>query len=153
MDTRIEVENMLKHTRQYGAEVGETVLWWEFDRENTTFHDVYEGPPARAYSPPRRVTVLNPDEREADERLQPEGTKPLQQLRFAVTLDSLIQAGISNAHDTPTHLDDIVYYDGRYHEVRTYDVRARARADVLVIVEAVEVVLSEEYQLDDFPTT
>lgn len=166
MDPRREAAHVATEFARYQHSIGESVMWFCFDQENSHYDTVYdEG--FRKYEPGRKVPVLWVDQQEAAEDYSPEGRRPTQRLRFAVGARKLYEAGISvsEAHGarisdtevTPIwrndRLNDLVYYDGRFYEVSNFQIRGRLQGeDVVIGVSCIETHPSDELNLDLVPS-
>ena len=138
MDTRREVREIWKHFDRYQADVGESILYYMFDADESEYDRVYdEG--YRRYKPAIAIPFLWVDQSEAPEDYAPEGRRPTQRLRLAVSANKLWEAGISVTEAHGNRIDefspsevwridrnhDIMLYDARYYEVASYNIRGR----------------------------
>jgi hypothetical protein len=165
IDSRREALNVYKQFDRYHGVVGESLVWFKFDTVESTYHDVYdEG--GREYQDGTLVPVLWVDQIEATETYGPEGERPTQRLRFAVSAQRLRECGVSTteAHGlrsydeildapwTDDRLHDVVYYDGRFYEVSNFQIRGRVfMEDVVIGVTGIETQPSDERIWDHFP--
>jgi hypothetical protein len=165
IDTRREAAHIEKEFSRYQGKIGETVIWFRFDTENSHYSGTYdEG--GRAYLPGVALPILWVDQIEAPEQYVPEGKRPVQGLRFAASAKAIYEIGLSDreAHghrlwDTglinDTWFDDrsndICYYNGRYYEISNFQIRGRAREDVIVGVTCTETYIEDEYVFDYSP--
>lgn len=161
MDLRRELSHIRKHYRKYHEDAGESVVWFEFaplgtnTSTNSVYDDVYdEGVPGvggRKYSNGVIVPVLMITEAEDQKRSIPEGRQPVQLANFVASIEDFRDAGVSSPYEYKNHLNDMFLYDGRYFSVVSYRVRGRARDDVIVVVEGIEVFINQEMPFDPGP--
>jgi hypothetical protein len=165
MDTRREVREIFKHFTRYERDMGETVIYYAFDAELSNYDRVYdEG--YRRYRQGIRIPFLWVDQSEAPEDYAPEGRRPTQRLRIAVSALRLFEAGISvsEAHgnrlgdvspSTVWRYDrnhDIMLYDSRYYEVASYNIRGRVKGeDVIIGLTGIETFPSDDMIFDFTP--
>lgn len=165
MDPRREAGEIWRHMDSYQRDIGEGLLYYRFDPENSVYDDVYdEG--FRRYETARRIPILWVDQQEAVEDYAPEGRRPTQRLRVAVSARSMHEAGLPVAEvhgnrlqDTsPSEIwredsvHDIMYYDGRYYEVSALQVRGRVKGvDVVIGITGIETFPSDDMALDFQP--
>jgi len=165
MDTRREVRQIWKHFQHYHFTIGEAMIYYRFDADKSVYDKVYdEG--FRQYHKGIRVQILWVDQMEATEDYSPEGRRPTQRLRTAVSAREMYEAGFSvtEAHgnriqDVPPNsiwhrdrLNDIVWYDGRYYEVSGFQIRGRAQGeDVIIGVTGVETFPDDDMVFDYQP--
>lgn len=134
--------------------MGEEVEWFELDVAASTSHPVYDEPGNRVYKPPVRVTMIQIDETEPVEMSGHEGRHSTGSIRAGVTAQALREAGISATHaHAPQHLNDIIYWNGRYFAISKFDIQGRIRGDAVIGISAVEVMEFEEYVFDTTPPT
>ena len=164
IDTRREALHIEREFTRYQGKVGENVIWFPFDTANSQYSGTYdEG--GRAYLPGINVPIMWVDQIEAPEQYLPEGKRPVQGLRFAVSAKALYEVGLSDreAHGHRTwdvglindswfndRSNDICYYNGRYYEISNYQIRGRIREDVIVGITCTETYPEDEYNFD-FP--
>jgi hypothetical protein len=151
MDARRELQHIYRHADRLLDHIGESVVWYEYDPDASTIDDVYDSGPARVYKTPFRVPVLFIDQQEWQERMTPEGKKPVQSAHFSLTMKQATEAGISRPSESPPHLNDFVFYDGRYYEIIDYQIRARSLGDVVIGVQCIETFPHEERVFDPIP--
>lgn len=165
MDTRREVRQIWKHFGRYQQTIGEGLIYYRFDADTSTYDRVYdEG--YRRYHKGVRVPILWVDQSEATEDYAPEGRRPTQRLRCAVSAREMYEAGFSvtevhgnRLQDTSPSdiwrrdaMHDICYYDGRYWEISAYQIRGRAMGeDVIIGITAIETFLDDDMALDFAP--
>jgi hypothetical protein len=167
IDTRREAAHIQREFGRYTTTIGEAVIWFMFDVDNTQYDRVYDES-GRRYHWGISVAVLWVDQGEAPEQMTPEGRRNVQTLRFAVSARSAVETGIGiqEAHGHRVwdrgiinnrwfddRLNDVVYYDGRYYEVMNFQIRGRIREDVILGVTCTEVYPEDEYTFDFPPTT
>ncbi len=151
MDVRRELRHINDEYRRFGEKIGETILWYEFDREASDIHPVYDVGLQRIFKRPKLVPVLWVTQAEGNDANTPQGDKPTGSLQFAMSYEAARDSGLRSPSESTAHLYDLVYYDGRFFDVRTYQVRGRTQADVIIGVAGTEVFLSEEYVFDRPP--
>lgn len=164
MDTRREVRQIWKHFDQYHNSIGEALLYFRFDADNSSFDRVYDEA-FRRYHPGVPVPILWVDQSEATEDYSPEGRRPTQRLRCAVSARNMYEAGFSvtevhgnRLQDTSPsetwrrdRMNDICWYDGRYYEISGYQIRGRAQGeDVVIGITAIET-FPDDDMIFDFP--
>lgn len=152
MDDRRELSHIFRQYDRFSSGMGEEVMWWEVDTAASSLDAVYDEPGNRVYKTPVRVTVIQIDQGEPIEVDTHEGRHSTGTIHFGVTAQSLAEAGISFTHGhAPQHLNDVIYWDGRYFAVSDYEIRGRVRGDVLIGITAVETMLTEEFVFDTTP--
>jgi hypothetical protein len=154
MDDRRELAYIFRQYDRFTASMGEEVEWFELDVAATTTNSVYDEPGNRVYKPPVRVTMIQIDESEPIEEQGHEGRHSTGTLRAGVTAKALREAGVSVTHgNAPKHLNDVLYWNGRYFAVSSFQIRGRVRGDVMIGITAVETMEAEEYVFDVTPPT
>lgn len=161
MDARRELAAIRKHYRGYHRQVGETVVWYEFQpfasaaSAGSTYDDVYDegniGTGGRKYKPGVTIPVMMITETEDTKRAIPEGRQPVEVVNAVFSIEDMRAAGISSPFEYRNHLNDIFSYDGRYMSVQSYRVRGRVRDDVMVVVEGMELYINQEFPFDEGP--
>lgn len=155
MDIRREMELINRRLfDKYQADIGEAVVWFEFDSTTSTYDHVYdedsmEG--GRAYRPGVLVPVLWITESDDPETYTPDGRRPTPTLRFTVPGRKLVDCGISNPVDSARHLNDIVIYRGQYWAIGDYQTRGRLRENLMVGVNATHIMPDDEMALATLP--
>lgn len=163
MDVRRELAHIRKEYRAYQKMVGETVMWFEYEpfasaaSAGSTYDDVYDeggsGITGRKYKPGVVVPTLMITESEDTKRAIPEGRQPVEIVNLVASVEDWRAAGITDPFEYRRHLNDIFLYDGRYMSVMSYKVRGRAREDVLIVVEGLEIYISQEMPFDTGPAS
>jgi hypothetical protein len=167
MDTRREVRAIWKHFDKYYGYIGEGMVYYRFDADNSKYDRVYdEG--YRQYHGGVVVPILWADQQEATEDYAPEGRRPTQRLRCAVSAKNMYEAGFSptevhgnRIYDTSPsdtwrrdRMHDLCFYDGRYWEISGYQIRGRARGeDVIIGITAIETFPDDDMKFDYTPGT
>jgi hypothetical protein len=167
IDTRREAAHIAREMARYHNEIGEAVIWFKFDTENSHYDRVYnEG--GKAWRRGLSVATLWIDQGEAPEQYLPEGRRPYVTLRFAVSAVALMESGVGQqeAHGhrvwdqgllqdfwMDDRNNDVVYYDGRYWEVSNFQIRGRIQVDTVVGVTCTETYPEDEYTFDFPPNT
>jgi hypothetical protein len=159
MITQRELNEIRKHYHQYHSQAGEAVVWYEFmpfassASAGSVYDDVYDegsrGPGGRKYRPGVAVPVLMISEQEDLKRSIADGRQPVQIVEFRASIDDFRKAGVTAPWEYQDHLNDIFMYDGRYFSVYQYRVRGRLRDDVMVLVEGLELYISQEMVNDE----
>jgi len=165
MDVRREVREIWKHFDRYQDDIGEAVVYFKFDAETSAYDPIYdEG--YRRYQRGIRLPILWVDQTEATEDYAPEGRRPTQRIRMAVSARELHESGISvvEAHgnrltdDSPSivwrydRVHDIFYYDNRYYEVSAFQIRGRAKGeDVIIGMTGIETFPADDMLFDFEP--
>lgn len=162
MDVRRELAHIRKNYRGYQRQVGETIMWFEYQSfsssasAGSTYDDVYDeggyGDTGRKYKPGVVVPVLMVTESEDTKRSIPEGRQPVEIVNVVASVEDFRDAGISDPFEYRHHLNDVFLYDGRYMSVMSYKVRGRARDDVLIVVEGLEIYINQEMPFDTGPS-
>lgn len=154
MDDRRELAHVFRQYDRFTQGMGEEVEWFELDVAASTMHAVYDEPGNRIYKTPVRVTMIQIDETEPVEMSGHEGRHSTGSIRASVTAQALREAGITATHGSaPQHMNDVLYWNGRYFGVSSFQIRGRIRGDVVIGISAVEVMEFEEYVFDASPPT
>ena len=164
MDTRREVRQIWKHFNRYHQTIGEALIYYRFDADNSAYDRVYdEG--YRKYHTGVHIPILWVDQSEATEDYSPEGRRPTQRLRCAVSARNMYEAGFSvtEVHGNRTQdtspsevwrrdrMNDICWYDGRFYEISGYQIKGRAQGeDVVIGITAIET-FPDDDMIFDFP--
>ena len=167
MDTRREVRQIWKHFDKHYTSIGEALTYFRFDADNSQYDSVYdEG--YRQYTPGKVIPILWVDQQEATEDYGPEGRRPTQRLRCAVSAKNMFEAGFSvtevhgnRVYDTSPsdiwrrdRMHDMCFYDGRYWEISGYQIRGRAKGeDVIIGITAIETFPDDDMKFDFPPGT
>lgn len=166
IDLRREQNHVFKEMDRYQNKIGEGIVWFKFDTESSYDRVYNEG--GKHYLPGIAVPVLWVDQIEDNETYSDVGRRPTQRLRTAVSARTMNEVGIGaeEAHggrmwDTKPdgkpwwddRLNDILYYDGRFYEVSSFQIRGRMRADSVIGVSAIETQLEDDRIWDLFPGT
>lgn len=154
MITTREINEIRKHYRRFHRESGESIVWYEFvplgtaASSSSVYDDVYDegnySTGGKRYTAGTVVPVLLITESEDQKRAIPEGRQPTQLVNFVASIQDFRDAGIDAPWEYQNHLNDIFQYDGRYFSVVSYRVRGRARDDVMIVVEGIEVYINQE---------
>lgn len=167
MDLRLEVREVWKHFGRYHNQMGETILYYRFDADNSVYDRVYdEG--FRRYHKAVRIPLLWVDEQEATEDYTPDGRRPTHRLRLSVSARDMHDVGISvtevqgnRLQDTSPseiwredRIHDILYYNGRYFEVSAFQLRGRMKGEYVVVgITAIETFPDDDMAFDYEPGT
>ena len=165
MDARREARQIWKHFGRYHDTIGESIIYYRFDADNSTYDQVYdEG--FRKYHTGVRIPILWVDQMEAVEDYAPEGRRPTQRIRLAVSAREIYEAGVSptEVHDnrltdtSPSEtwredrMHDIFYYDNRFYEVSAFQIRGRVKGeDVIIGLTGIETFPGDDAILDFLP--
>jgi len=164
MDSRREALPIQKHFARYHNDVGEAIIYFIFDADNSAYDRVYdEG--FRRYHRGIRIPILWVDQMEATEDYSAEGRRPTQRVRLAIAARPVYEAGISitEVHgnrlgDTSPsttwrrdRLSDLFYYDARFYSVSGFQIRGRVQGeDVIMGLTGIEEFHADDLTLD-FP--
>jgi hypothetical protein len=164
MDPRREALAIQRHFGRYHDTIGEAIIYFRFDAEQSTYDRVYdEG--YRRYHMGVRMPILWVDQMEAVEDYAPEGRRPTQRCRLAVAARAMYEAGISitevhgnRLEDTSPstvwrrdRVHDIFWYDSRFYEISGFQIRGRVQGeDVIIGVTGIET-FNEDDRVLDFP--
>jgi hypothetical protein len=167
MESRREARQIWKHMARYQKEIGESLIYYRFDVDTSTYDSVYdEG--FRKYHKGQRIPILWVDQSEATEDYAAEGRRPTSRIRVAVSARDMYESGVSvtEVHgnrltDTSPsevwrqdRVHDIFYYDNRYWEVSAFQVRGRVKGeDVVVGITGIETFPADDMNLDYAPGT
>jgi hypothetical protein len=158
VDPRRELALIRKNYRQYHQTVGETITWFEFipvKVGGSSLDDVYDegsvGGGGKKYKSGIVIPVLMVTETEDTKRAIPEGRQPVQVVNAVASIQDMRDAGVAEPYEYQRHLNDMFLYDARYFAVSMYRVRGRARDDVLVVIEGLEVYIDQEMVNDPGP--
>lgn len=165
MDPRREVFEIHKHFTRYHRDIGEALIYYVFNADTSKYDEVYdEG--FRHYNTGIRIPILWVDQAEAVEDYSPEGRRPTERCRCAVSSRDMHEAGISivEAHgnritdDSPSEvwredrMHDIFYYNGRFWEIAGFQIRGRVKGeDVIIGISGIETFLTDDMVLDFVP--
>lgn len=163
MDIRTELSLIRTRYREYSRLAGESIIWYEFipfgnaaSSSGSYYDDVYNegvsGEGGRKYGNGIIVPVLLITETEDQKRSIPEGRQPIEVVNFVASVEDFRTAGISTPWEYKDHLNDLFLYDGRYFTVTSYKVRGRARDDIIIVVEGLEVYMNQEFPFDPLTT-
>jgi hypothetical protein len=150
MDLRQEIERVFNGFSWYQANLGEVVVWHEYDSSNTEYHNVYdEG--GRHYTSGVYLPVLWAIITEGRAARTDTGRKPTETLSLAVSARALDESGVSDPDDYARRLNDVIRYDERLWKVTTFNIRGRIPSSVVIGVTATQVYSDEEMVFDDLP--
>jgi hypothetical protein len=164
MEARREIREIWKHFDRYHRDIGEALIYFRFDADTSNYDRVYdEG--FRHYHQGHRMPILWVDQMEAVEDYAPEGRRPTQRIRLAVSSLAMHECGISitEVHgnrlqdSSPSEIwrrdrmHDLFYYDGRYYEISGFQIRGRVQSeDVIIGLTGIETFPADDMILD-FP--
>ena len=165
MEARREARLIWKQFDRYHISIGEAVIYYRFDAENSQYDSVYdEG--YRRYHRGLRIPILWVDQSEATEDYAPEGRRPTQRIRIAVSARDMYEGHISvtEAHGnrltdiSPSEvwrqdrMHDLFYYDNRYWEVSAFQIRGRIKGeDVIIGITGIETFPADDMIFDFKP--
>lgn len=153
MNVNRELNEIRKHYRRFHRESGESIVWYEFiplgtAASSSVYDDVYDegvsSAGGRKYKDGIIVPVLLITESEDQKRAIPEGRQPTELVNFVASVQDFRDAGVEAPWEYQNHLNDMFQYDGRYFSVMSYRVRGRARDDVMIVVEGIEIYINQE---------
>lgn len=148
MRVKSYIRQVNKAYRWYQRYVGTTILWWEFDRVNTTKDDVYDEGPERRWKKPfwlPIMVVIRDEDRKAPRE---EGFYAIGTAHLTFGTQMAAQAGMTDPHDARLHLHDRFLWDDKYFEVRRFQISGRLqRYEVVVGVDGTA--LSDEEFVND----
>jgi hypothetical protein len=158
MDTRRELSLIRKQYRDYHKRTGEFITWFSFisfGANGSSYDDVYDEGPAgsggKKYKKGIPIPIIQITETEDTKRAIPEGRQPVQVVNVVLSIDDMRDAGVPDTFEYQRHLNDMFFYDARYYQVTMYRVRGRAKDDVLVVIEGIEVYVDDEMPNDPGP--
>jgi hypothetical protein len=161
VNIRRELDHISENYRRYHRDTGETVVWYEIQpfgsnaSTDSLYDDVYdEGlltTGGLRYKTGILVPVLQVQETEDTKTATPDGRHVVQTINGVVAVKDMVAAGVGNVSEYRNHLNDMIFYDGRYYSITTYRVRGRARENVLVVFEGIERYLDQEFVNDPGP--
>ena len=158
MDPRRELSLINKHVRRRNREAGETVIWYQFQPLQggySVYDDVYdEGVPGsggRNYKPAITIPTIYIEEVEDTYRAIEDGRQPTQNLRTTILYKDAVSCGMEGADEYNAHLNDVLEYDGRYYKVSDYRARGRIPTEAILVVQAYEIFLDQEFLFDNGP--
>ena len=165
MDPRREARQIWKHMKRYQSDIGETIIYYKFDVDASTYDEVYdEG--YRRYETGIRIPILWVDQSESPEDYAAEGRRPTQRVRLAVSARDIHEGGISvtEVHGnrltdgSPStvwrydRVNDIFYYDNRFYEVSSFQIRGRVKGeDVIIGITGIETFPEDDALMDFTP--
>jgi hypothetical protein len=150
MDLRQEIERVFDGFSWYQTNLGEVVVWHEYDSENTEYPNVYdEG--GRHYTSGVYLPVLWAIITEGRAARTDTGRKPTETLSLAVSARALDESGLSDPDDYARRLNDVIRYDERLWKVTTFNIRGRIPTSVIVGITATQIYSDEEMVFDDLP--
>lgn len=134
----------------YTHNLGETVIWFEYDAVESEYHPVYDEDSVggtRRWRPGILVPVLWANKTEGDRVVTPEGRQVIPTLRLAVPVSQLRRVGLSSPMDAARHLNDVLVYGRTQWLVESYQLRGRLRDSVVVGVNCVKIFPEDEMSL------
>lgn len=165
MDVRRETNAIFRHFDRYHRDVGEAIIYYRFDADTSQYDPVYdEG--FRKYHIGIRIPLLWVDQSEAVEDYAPDGRRPTQRMRCAVSSKNMHEAGISVTEangnmitDLPPsdvwkrdRNHDLYYYNSRFWEVAGFQIRGRVKnEDVVIGIAGIETFVDDDMLLDSTP--
>lgn len=151
MDLRNEIEHIFNNGYVwYQRNLGEVVIWHEYDSTHTEYHNVYdEG--GRRYTAGAAIPALWVVVSEDRATRAMEGRKPVERISMALSVRTLNTSGISHPEDYTRHLNDVIRYDGRFWEIKEYNIRGSIPGSVVVGVSGTQIYDDEDMVFDDLP--
>lgn len=133
---------------KWQREIGQVILWYEFDRGASVLDPVYDESGARRWLVPKRIPVYSTIRVEAAEEPSAEGFYTVDRIHFSALLEQLRRHSLSNPYDAQAHLHDRVVWDGFVWELRRYQIVGRIENfETTVSIDAVKV--SPEEMVND----
>lgn len=155
MDLRRERTHIERKGFQWVQDnVGEAVLWLEFDAHNSAMHPVYDEPmegAGRAWKPPVLVPAQYVNESEAPRDSTEDARLQTNAIRLAVPFVYMVRSGISEPQDNVRHLNDMLVYRRNFWSINRYDIRGRLRSPIMVSVTATQIRVDDDMAFDDLP--
>lgn len=149
MDLAHELDHI--NEKGYGwfqENLGEAVIWFEYDAVNSEYDNVYDEPSlteTRVWRPGIIVPALWVNELEDTQRSDGDAKRIISSLRLAVPVKTFREVGLSSPLDTRRHLNDLIVYRRNYWTVAQYTPRGRMRDSAIVGISAAQV------NTDDMP--
>ena len=156
MDLNLELEHIIRKGYDwYQANLGEVVIWFEYDAVNSEFDHVYDEPSMdaqRKWRPPVLVPTLWVSEEEDDRTNNCDGRLVTPDIRLAVPMRTLTEVGLSAPRNASRHHNDLLVYRGNYWTVNAYQIRGRMRTDYVIVgVTATLVDIESDMVYDELP--
>lgn len=121
-------------------EIGQVLLWYEFDRVLSVRDPVYDESGARRWLAPKRIPVYSVIRVEASEVPSPTGFYTVDTVHSSALLEQLRRHGLSNPYDAQAHLKDRFVWDGFVWEIRRYQIMGRIESfETTVSIDATKV--------------
>lgn len=152
MDVRTELAHIHdRGYRWYQENLGDVVIWHEYDSENTEYDNTYdEG--GRHYLAGRPVPVLWVTVREDRAVRAQEGRKQTEKISLAISAWDLANSGVSDPEDYVRHQNDVIRYEGRLYKIDEYRIRGAQVYDTVVFgVDGTQIYDDEEMTFDSLP--
>lgn len=150
MDLRQELERVFRGLNWYENNIGETVLWHEYDAVQSEIDDTYdEG--GKVYRPALHIPALWVIVSEDERRRAREGRKPTDSIALAVSARSFDLSGLSDPEDSARHLNDVIRYDNRLWTVDSFNIRGRIPTSVVIGITGTQIFAEEELSIDSLP--
>lgn len=146
MDVKREVAYIDRQHAWQHRQVGETVMWYMYDRDASNYHELPGNEGTRRYKQGVPVPVFALNQTEGEQTQTEGGNLPVQVLHLTVPYKGLSRAGVTNPTRAEGHLYDVIYYDGNYYDIRRLHLLGRVRRDLIVAVDAVQIFPSQEWQ-------
>jgi hypothetical protein len=125
-----QIEKGYKWWQRY---IGTTILWWEFDYENSYKHPIYDESPEALWKPPIVLPVMVVI-RDEDRRVpREEGFYAISTAHLTFGTKMAADAGMTDPHDARLHLKDRFLWDDRYFEVRRFQISGRLKRFEVVV--------------------
>lgn len=146
MDLRREIRWIDRQHAWHHRNFGETVMWYAYDRDASTYHELPGNEGTRRYKQGVPVPVFAASQVEGEQTQTEGGNLPLQFLHLTISYKALSRTGIMSPTHAEGHLYDIVYYDGNYFDIRRVHLLGRLRRDLIIAIDAVQIFPSQEWQ-------
>lgn len=161
---RKEINSIFKGLRQFQAEVGTTILWYEFDRANSTSSDTYgEGAipdpfdpslytpsPGLTFKPPKYIPVIwlrfIPPESVQSET----GEYTVYTATIRISAKTMRESGLMSPLDPAAHYNDRFFYNGTLYRVENYAPKGWVHDTWINVDVAGRQIKQEELESDNF---
>jgi hypothetical protein len=160
---RTEVAHIRREQDRHAMRVGDTVVYFEMEDFgddpdlDSTYHHVYDEPAigvgGRLFKGGVPIrTVGQVVETEDARRHIPDGRQTAQTIRFTVNYQTMVDAGVEEPWESPRHLKDMVYFDGRYYQIYDYRIIGRVQDEISVVIAGNESFLDQDLVNSPGPT-
>lgn len=148
-----QLSQIRRSYKRYQRKVGTTVTWYEFDTAASHTTDVYDESPAAEWKPGFTVPVMSLIRDEARQTAREEGLYAIGTIHVTISAEQALLAGMADPWDAESHLNDRFGWDGKFWEVRRWQISGRFhRTEVVIGIDATQVAIEEMVNQADFPT-